>query len=91
MKMIFGTLILILNIYDNSHPINADLMKDIATFARKSLDISKPIYLHGLRFARVTQKTEWTQRTVQNITLPSFPGSVEDFLNSSESSNCCFI
>ena len=32
-------------ISDNSHPVSADLMKDIATFARKGLDISKPIYL----------------------------------------------
>ena len=45
------------DIQDNSHPVsNADVMKDIATFARESLDINKPIYLHGLRFPELLKK-----------------------------------
>ena len=38
------------DIYGNSHPVNGDLKKDIAAFARKSVDKSKPIYLLGLGF-----------------------------------------
>ena len=41
------------DIYDTSHPVSEDLMKDI----------SKPICLHGLRFSRVTQQTECMNRT----------------------------
>ena len=37
-------------IYDNSHPVGIDLMKEIATYARSSLDITKPMVLHGLWF-----------------------------------------
>ena len=44
------------DIYDNCDPVSEDLMKDIATYARKSLDIYRPICLQGLRFSRVTQK-----------------------------------
>ena len=44
------------DIYDNVNRVNADLMKDIVTFARKSLNITKPVYLYGPRFSRVTQK-----------------------------------
>ena len=67
-------------IYDNAHSLRMELMKGIAMYARSSLDISKPICLHGFRFSRVTQKTEWMNRTLSNINLPSYPGSVEDLL-----------
>ena len=55
-------------------------MRDIATFPQKNLDVSTPINLHGPRFSRVTQKTEWMTRNVNNIQLPVFqlhvdPGS----------------
>ena len=66
-------------------------MKDIATYAGKSLDISKPICLHDLRFSRVAQKTEWINRTADTINLPIYPSSVEDLLKYSDSSNFCFI
>ena len=32
--------------YDNSHSVSANLMKDIATYVRKNLGISKPSCLH---------------------------------------------
>ena len=35
-------------IFHNAHPVSSDLLKDIATRARKNLDISKPTCLHGL-------------------------------------------
>ena len=44
--------------YDNTQAVTENLMWDIATFAHTNLDMSKPIHLHGLRFLRVTQKTE---------------------------------
>ena len=78
------------DIYSNCHPVNNDLMKDIATYARKSLDISK-LFLHGLSFSRVTQKTEWMNRTADTINLPIYLSSMEDLLNYSELSNLCFI
>ena len=78
------------DIYDNAH---VDLMKEIATYARKSLDVSTPVNQHGLRYSSVTQKAEWMRRTADtmNINLPIFPGSVEDLLKCSESSNFCFL
>ena len=37
-NMIFASF----DVYDNCHQVSEDLMKDIATYARKNLDISKP-------------------------------------------------
>ena len=66
-------------------------MRDIVTFARQNLDDSKPINLHGLRFSRVTQKTEWMTRNINNIQFPVFPKSVAELLEINDSSNFCFI
>ena len=33
---------------DNSHLLGADQMKDIANFAKSSLDINKPMLLYGI-------------------------------------------
>ena len=49
------------------------------------------INLHGLRFSRVTQKTERMNRTVDNIHLPVFPKSVAQLLEIKEASNFCFV
>ena len=78
------------DIYDNCHPLSKDLMKDIAAYTSKSLDVNKPIRLLGLRFSRVMQKTEWMNRTADTINLPTYHSSVEDLLKYSESSNLCF-
>ena len=56
-------LLLSFEIYDNNHPVSGDLMKEIATYARKSLDVSTPVNQHGLRYSSVTQKAEWMRRT----------------------------
>ena len=77
--------------YDNTHQVSSNAMKDIATFAKKSLDISQLICLQGLSFSRVTQKTEWMNRTAGNINLLTSPSCLEDFLKISESSNVCFV
>ena len=45
-------------IYNNSHAVGVGLMKDIATFARSSFNVDKPIRLNGLRFSRATSKQE---------------------------------
>ena len=46
------------DIYDNCHPVSEDLMKDIATYAIKSLDINKPIRLHGITFSSDRTQSE---------------------------------
>ena len=74
-------------IYDNSHPVGVDRMKDIAVFAKGSIDITKPIMLHGLRFSRVTSKKEWMNRTHDNIGLPEYPSTKKDLLAISDPSN----
>ena len=65
-------------------------MKEIATFARSSLDITKPLLLHGLRFSKVTSKQEWMNRTYNNTGLPKYPSTKEDLLNIRDPSNFCF-
>ena len=60
------------DVYDNTNLVSAVLMKDIAAYARKSLDISKPVNLHGLRYSRVAQKSEWMHRNMDTINLPGF-------------------
>ena len=78
------------DMYDNCHPLSEYLMKDIAAYTRKSLDINKPICLLGLRFSRGMQTTEWMNRTADTINLPNYRSSVEDLLKYSESSNFLF-
>ena len=62
-------------------------MKDIAVFAKGSLDITKPIMLHGLWFSRVTSKKEWMNTTHDNIGLPEYPSTKKDLLAISDPSN----
>ena len=38
------------DIYDIVYPVNVNLVRDIATYASKGLDITKPIHLHSIRF-----------------------------------------
>ena len=57
-----------------------DLMEHIAFFARNVFDPSKPIFLYRLQFSNVTSKTEWMNRTVENIGLPKYPWSIEELL-----------
>ena len=60
------------HIYDNSHPVDPDLMEDVATHAWRSMDVSKPRCTCGLRFSWVAQITEGISRTEDNISLPPF-------------------
>ena len=45
-------------IYNNAHQVGIDLMKEIATYARSSLDKTKPMMLHSLRFVIETRVDE---------------------------------
>ena len=47
--------------------------------------------MFGIRFSRVTYKTAWMKRTVDNITLPVFLSTVEGLLCNNNSSNFCFM
>ena len=38
------------DIHDITYRVNKNVVRDIATYARKNLDITKPINLHGIRF-----------------------------------------
>ena len=54
--------------------VGVDLMKHTAAFAGTSFDTCKPVFLYGLQFSNVTSKTEWVNRTVDNIGLHKYPG-----------------
>ena len=45
-----------INNNDNTHAVSVDLMKDSAMFVKGSMDICKPILLHGLQFSKVASK-----------------------------------
>ena len=74
--IIFGSF----EIHNNTQEVSVDLMKHIATFAKKSLGMSKPIRLPGFTFLRVTQQTKWMHRIVDNIGLPEYLSSAQELL-----------
>ena len=45
-----GVLFASFDIYDVTYSVNKNLVREVATYARRSLDITKPIHLHGIRF-----------------------------------------
>ena len=77
-------------IYHNSHEVRVDRMKNIATYARTSFNISKPIMLPGLRFSQVTSKKEWMNRTLDIIGVPKYPSSMEELFAIGDPNQFCF-
>ena len=79
------------SIYDNSHTVGMDLLKEIATFARSSFDFNKPIRLIGLRFTRVTLKQEWMNRALENILFTKYPATLEELIRIYDLNEFCCV
>ena len=64
------------DIYGNSPPVNGHLQKDIATFSRKSVGKSKPIYLVGLGFLELLKNRmdAWNSAQFQSPKFSSLSG-----------------
>ena len=64
-----------------------DEMKSIAIYARGSFDVSKPATNYvswSYNFRESRPKTVWMNRSLENIGLPKYPRSMEEFLINAE-------